>query len=132
MQRDAGPAHSSAKERRRGIGGRSKTDEQDSREAASRFEPADVPAFLPLWLAALLAAFVVGVLVAISIGYPLATHREYRGPLKALPPSPTLQTAPGRDLKKYQRAKAQELSKGGVPIAAAMKQTAQQGWGPPK
>jgi hypothetical protein len=85
-----------------------------------------------LWLACLLAAFVVGVLVAISIGYPLATHQQYRGPLKALPPSPTLQTAPIRDRQKYERAKAQELSKASVPIAEAMNETAEQGWGPPK
>jgi hypothetical protein len=132
MQRDASPAHSSVKERRSGIGGRSEAGEQDLREAASRFEPLDVPPWLPFWLAVLLAAFVVGVLVAISIGYPLATHQEYRGPLKALPPAPTLQTAPGRDLQNYQRAKTQELSKGAVPITEAMKQTAQRGWGPPK
>lgn len=111
---------------------RSDTDEQSSREAASRFEPLDVPPWLPFWLAVLLGAFVVGVLVAISIGYPLATHQQYRGPLKALPPKPTLQTAPGRDLQKYEQQKTKELSKGGVPISEAMKQTAEQGWGPPK
>ncbi|HYX46623.1 MAG TPA: hypothetical protein VE820_07365 [Sphingomicrobium sp.] len=93
-----------------------------------------MPALLPFWLACLLAISIVGVLVAISIGYPLATHQEYRGPLKALPPAPRLQTAPARDLQDYQAAKAQELkgSRGGVPITEAMKQTARQGWGPPK
>lgn len=133
MQRDASPAHSRPKERRSGIGNRSEAHEQSSREPA-RFEPRDVPALLPFWLASLLAAFVVGVLIAVSIGYPLATHQQYRGPLKSLPPAPTLQTAPGRDLQKYERAKTVELkgSKTAVPITDAMKQTAKQGWGPPK
>ena len=131
MQRGARPAHCRSKERRSGIEHRSGTDEQNLREPA-RYEPLDVPALLPFWLGCLLAAFVVGVLVAISIGYPLATHQQYRGPLKALPPAPTLETAPGRDLQKYERQKARELSKGDVPISEAMKQTAQQGWGPPE
>ena len=134
MQRGASPGHSSSKERRSGISGHSHSDQEGSSEAAPRFEPRDVPPLLPLWLGGLLAASVVGVLAAVAIGYPLADHQQYRGPLKDLPPAPRLQTAPARDLAAYQSAKERELkgSNASASIAAAMQQTAKQGWGPPK
>lgn len=93
-----------------------------------------MPPLLPFWLACILAAFVGGVLLSITLLFPLATHQEYRGPLKALPPAPQLQSAPTGDLQRYEAAKAKVLkgSGGTVPIEAAMRQTAKQGWGPPK
>jgi len=99
-----------------------------SGDAASRFEPRDVPPFLPLWLGLLIAAFVVGVLVWVTVGFPLADHQQYRGPLKALPPAPRLETAPVADRQRYDAAKRRELKS----IETAMRATAQQGWGPPK
>jgi hypothetical protein len=68
------------------------------------------------------------VLVGVTIGFPLADHQQYRGPLKALPPAPRLETAPVDDRQRYEAAKARELKA----IDAAMAATAQQGWGPPK
>lgn len=88
-----------------------------------------MPPWLPLWLGLLLAASVGGVLLVIDLGYPLATHQESRGPLKPLPPPPTLETAPVRELQRYETAKQHELD---PRIDAAMKATAEQGWGPPK
>ena len=88
----------------------------------------DVPALLPLWLGSLLAASIIIVLVFITIAYPLADRQQSRGPLQQLPPAPRLETAPVRDRQHYDAAKQQEL-KG---IDAAMRATAQQGWGPPK
>jgi hypothetical protein len=117
------------------IGDHPDTDSATEAEAAPRYEPIDVPPFLPFWLAALLAGFVGGVLLFIAIWFPLATHQQYRGPLKALPPAPTLQTAPHRDLRRYEAAKRHELTgRNGraLPIEAAMRETAAQGWGPPK
>lgn len=105
-----------------------KTDQASEEKSRARFEPLDVPAMLPFWLAALLAAFVGGVLLYISLAFPLATNQQSRGPLKPLPPAPRLETAPVRDLQRYETAKQQEL-KG---IEAAMVETAKQGWGPPK
>ena len=99
-----------------------------SGDAASRFEPRDVPPFLPLWLGVLIASFVIGVLVWVTVGFPLADHQQYRGPLKALPPAPRLETAPVADRQRYDAAKRRELKS----VDAAMKATAQQGWGPPK
>ena len=87
-----------------------------------------MPALLPFWLGALIAAFIVGVLVWVTIGFPLADHQEYRGPVKPLPPAPQLQPAPSADLQRYEAAKQQELRS----IDAAMRATAQQGWGPPR
>ena len=87
-----------------------------------------MPAWLPFWLGLLLAAFVGGVLLSIRLGFPLANHQEYRGPLKALPPAPRLQSAPHGDLERYEAAKRQELR----PIDDAMQATAKQGWGPPR
>ncbi len=106
----------------------------NSGEAASRYEPLDVPPLLPMWLGALLAAAVGGVLLFIFLFFPLADHQEYRGPMKQLPPAPQLQSAPARDLQKYEAAKQRELNgaPGSVPIAVAMQQTAQQGWGAPR
>jgi hypothetical protein len=97
-------------------------------ETASRYEPLDVPPLLPFWLACLLAAFVGGVLLSIQIAFPLATHQQYRGPLKPLPPEPRLETAPIAALQQYQQAKRRELKSS----EAAMRETAQQGWGPPR
>jgi hypothetical protein len=116
------------------IGSRPDTDEPTSAEAASRYEPLDVPPLLPLWLGCLLAAFVGGVLLIVSLGYPLATHQQYRGPLKALPPAPRLESSPHYDLQRYEAAKQQELrgSRTSIPIEIAMRETAKQGWGPPK
>lgn len=99
---------------------------------AVRFEPKDVPPLLPLWLAGGLGGFVIIVLVGITLGYPLANRQEDRGPLQHLPPSPRLQVAPTDDLMTYQRAKARELQHSVVPIDAAMRATAQHGWGPPR
>jgi hypothetical protein len=103
-----------------------------SLEQASRYEPLDVPSLLPFWLGCILAAFVGVVLVMVGLGYPQATHAEYRGPLKALPPEPRLQSAPRRDLERYQAAKRLELrgSRGAVSIDVAMRETAAHGWGP--
>jgi hypothetical protein len=97
-------------------------------EAASRYEPLDVPPLLPFWLACLLAAFVGGVLLTIEIAFPLATHQQYRGPLKPLPPAPWLETAPVAGLQRYEAAKRRELGASDE----AMRETAKQGWGPPK
>jgi len=99
-----------------------------SDDAASRFEPRDVPPFLPFWLGVLIAAFVVGVLLWVTVGFPLADHQQYRGPLKALAPAPRLETAPVADRQRYDAAKTKELKS----IEAAMQATARQGWGPPK
>jgi hypothetical protein len=112
-----------------------KTDEASPAKSRPRFEPLDVPPLLPFWLGCILAAFVGGVLLYISLVFPLATHQEYRGPLKALPPAPRLLTAPERDLYRYEAAKQRELSgaRGRTqPIEAAMRETVKQGWGPPK
>lgn len=98
----------------------------------ARFEPADVPAFLPLWLAAGLAGFVIVVLVAITIGFPLADHQQYRGPLQALPPAPRLQVTPKLDLSSYEASKRGELERRSISIEQAMRETVRQGWGPPK
>jgi hypothetical protein len=72
------------------------------------------------------------VLVFITIGFPLADHQEYRGPLRALPPAPTLQVAPVMELQRYKAAKLKELDSSQLPIEQAMRETAKQGWGPPK
>lgn len=120
---------SAAEER---TGGRSRADEPPI-DAPSRYEPLDVPPLLPFWLGFILAAFVGIVLVGITIGYPLATHQEYRGPLKELPPAPRLETAPVRDFQAYEAGKATELrGSKGPSITAAMRATAKRGWGPPK
>lgn len=115
-------------QRRTRIGSQLDTHADDAHDAASRFEPRDVPPLLPLWLGLLIAAFIVGVFAWVTIGFPLADHQEYRGPLKALPPAPRLETAPVADRQRYDAAKSQELKS----IDAAMRATAQQGWGPPK
>ena len=101
-------------------------------DTAVRFEPSDVPAFLPLWLAAGLAGFVILVFVGITLGYPLADHQQYRGPLQPLPPAPRLQVSPEQDLKTYQARKGKELKSSQLQIDTAMKATARQGWGPPR
>jgi hypothetical protein len=110
------------------------SDPNVSVEQASRYEPLDVPSLLPFWLGSILAAFVGAVLLLVAFGYPLATHQETRGPLKALPPEPRLQSAPVRDLENYRAAKKDELRGSGaaVSIDVAMRQTARQGWGPPR
>jgi hypothetical protein len=94
-----------------------------------RFEAGDVPPWLPLWLAAGLAGFIIIVLLGITIGFPLADHQQFRGPLQVLPPGPRLQVAPGDDLARYQAAKQKEVQSS---IDAAMNATAAQGWGPPR
>ncbi|MGN6848930.1 MAG: hypothetical protein ACTHJK_05585 [Sphingomicrobium sp.] len=101
-------------------------------EAPARYEPLDVPPWVPFWLGCLLAFSVIGVLVFITIGFPLADHQEYRGPLRALPPAPTLQVAPVMELQRYKAAKLKELDSSQLPIEQAMRETAKQGWGPPK
>lgn len=111
------------------IAGRIKPEPETSPEAPPRYEPLDVPAWLPFWLGCLLAGSVLAVLIVITIGYPLAVHQQSRGPLQALPPAPRLETAPVRQLQRYDAAKHQELESR---IDAAMRATAQQGWGPPK
>lgn len=97
-----------------------------------RFEPTDVPALLPLWLGAGLGSCLILVLVAIMLGYPLADRREDRGPHRPLPPAPRLQLAPARDLAQYRSAKSNELQHNRISVEAAMRATAQQGWGPPQ
>ena len=118
----------------RRIGSRPDSDGFPPAETASRYEPLDVPPLLPFWLACLLAAFVGGVLLVVSLGYPPATHQQYRGPLKALPPAPRLELSPHYDLQRYEAAKQRELhgSPTSVPIETAMRETVQQGWGPPR
>ena len=76
-----------------------------------RFEAGDVPPWLPLWLAAGLAGFIVIVLLGITIGFPLADHQQFRGPLQVLPPGPRLQVAPGDDLAKLPSRKAEGAPK---------------------
>ncbi|MGN6588731.1 MAG: hypothetical protein ACTHKE_00350 [Sphingomicrobium sp.] len=104
--------------------------EQSGKEV--RFEPKDVPPLLPLWLAAGLAGFVIIVLAGITMFYPLANRQESRGPLQQLPVAPRLQVAAADDLARYRKAKDQELRRSPTPIDAAMRATAQQGWGSPK
>lgn len=103
-------------------------------EAPPRYEPLDVPPFLPFWLACLLGAFVFGVLLSITLLFPLATHQQYRGPLKDLPPAPRLESAPTRHLQQYEATKRTELrgSANVIRIEVAMRMTARQGWGPPR
>lgn len=117
----------------RRISSRPDSDGSPPPEAASRYEPLDVPPLLPFWLACLLALFVGAVLLVVSLGYPPATHQQYRGPLKALPPAPRLELSPHYDLQRYEAAKQQELqgSRTSIPIETAMRETVQQGWGPP-
>jgi hypothetical protein len=110
------------------IGDRADSDGSPHSAAVSRYEPLDVPAWLPFWLGCLLAAFVGGVLLTISIGLPPAVQQQYRGPLKALPPAPRLESAPQLELRRYEAAKRQELRG----IDAAMNETVKQGWGPPQ
>jgi hypothetical protein len=119
---------------RSGVGVPLNTDNATPAQRPSRYEPLDVPPFLPFWLGALLFAFVGGVLLSITLLFPLATHQQYRGPLKALPPVPLLQSAPKRDLQRYEGAKRRELngSDGRLAIETAIRETAKQGWGPPK
>ena len=109
---------------------------QPRERPATRFEPRDVPPFLPFWLACLFAAFIAAVLIGITISFPLADHQEARGPLQSLPPAPQIETAPAADLARYDAAKQAELKRrsqsGETAIDAAMKATAQQGWGPSK
>lgn len=100
--------------------------------SAVRYEPKDVPLLLPLWLAAGLGGFVVAVFIGITLGFPLADHQQFRGPLQPLPPAPRLQVSPTQDLAQYQANKRAELERGPAPITAAMRETAAQGWGPPK
>lgn len=95
-------------------------------EQAPRFEPRDVPPLLPVWLASGLAGFVALVFFVIWVGFPLADHQEYRGPMKPLPSAPRLLIAPHQDLIAYQAAKQRELSS--ERIDAAMAATARQGW----
>jgi hypothetical protein len=111
-----------------------KTDQESPAEREARYEPLDVPPLLPLWLACILAAFVGGVLLYISVAFPLATHQQYRGPLKPLASAPRLQSAPMGDLQRYEAAEKKELagSGRGLPIETAMRETAKQGWGPPQ
>jgi hypothetical protein len=111
------------------IAGPSKPEPETSPEGPPRYEPLDVPALLPFWLGCILASFVLIVLVFITIGYPLADRQQSRGPLQQLPPAPRLETAPVRDRQQYDALKRQELN---GRIGAAMRVTAQQGWGPPK
>jgi hypothetical protein len=75
-----------------------------------------------------------GVLLSIQLGFPLAVHQEKRGPYRPLPPAPRLESAPASHLQRYEAAKQAELAGRGtaMPIDAAMRATAQQGWGPPK
>ena len=103
-------------------------------DTATRYEPLDVPRFVPLWLGSIIAGFVLLVLIAIWIGFPLADRQEPRGPMHQLPPSPRVETAPMAALQRYRLAKREELAGKGatMPIEAAMRATAQQGWGAPR
>jgi|SRR6185503_3353254 hypothetical protein len=107
-------------------------DQASPTERAVRYEPKDVPPFLPLGLACLIGGFVALVLIAIMIGFPLADHQQYRGPMQALPPAPRLEVAPVEQRRQYETAKQEELRTSPVPIDAAMQATVRQGWGPPK
>lgn len=97
-----------------------------------RFEPRDVPPLLPLWLAAGLGGSVLLVFLCITLFYPLAVRQEFRGPMQQLPGAPRLQVAPATDRALYDASKQRELQRSPLPIDAAMRATAQQGWGPPK
>ena len=112
--------------------GEHRLERRSDRADAVRFESRDVPPLLPLWLGAGLGGSVVAVMIAITLFYPLANRQEYRGPLQQLPQAPRLQVAPGTDLARYDFAKTRELQSTPVPIEAAMRATARQGWGPPK
>ena len=98
--------------------------------ASVRFEPKDVPPLLPFWLACLIGGFIALVLIAITIGYPLADRQQFRGPLQALPPAPRLEVAPVSQRERYEKEKQKELQ--AARINAAIDATAKQGWGPPK
>ena len=100
--------------------------------SATRYEPKDVPPLLPLWLACLIGGFIALVFIGITIGFPLADGQGYRGPQQALPPAPRLEVAPVTELQHYEAVKRRELKTSPVPIESAMKETARQGWGPPK
>jgi hypothetical protein len=121
-----------------GIDGHLDEDRATSPEPAARYEPRDVPAFLPFWLGCLLGGFVGAILLAITLGFPLANHQQYRGPLSPLPGAPRLQLAPHSDLVRYRAAKRRELESSSsrsaetATIERAMRATASQGWGPPK
>lgn len=114
------------------------TENEPEPDGRTRFEPLDVPAFLPFWLGLLIMLFVGGVFLWIAIEFPIARHQEYRGPLKALPPEPRLETAPTSDLQRYKNEKAHELEASGrakgkrLSIDEAMRATARAGWGPAK
>ena len=103
-----------------------------SDDRAVRYEPKDVPPFLPLWLACLIGGFVALVLIGITLGFPLADRQQDRGPMQALPPAPRLEIAPVAERERYDFAKQKELNTPPLPIDAAMRTTARQGWGPPK
>lgn len=107
-------------------------DEASPPESVVRYEPKDVPPLLPFWLACLIGGFVALVLIAITVGFPLADHQQYRGPMQALPPAPRLEVAPVEERQRYDAGKQEELRTSAVPIAAAMQATAREGWGPPK
>lgn len=103
-----------------------------AKERSVRYEPTDVPPLVALALAAGLAGFVIAVLVGITVSFPLADRQEYRGPLQRLPPAPRLQVAAADDLTAYRATKRKELEQAPLPIEAAMRKTAEQGWGPPR
>jgi hypothetical protein len=131
-RRRAAIVASQGEQREERIGDQRARDDAKPAEAASRYEPLDVPPLLPLWLGCILAAFLGIVLLGITVGYPLATHQESRGPLKELPTAPRLQSAPTSDLQRYEGTKARELGAATGPIDAAMRDTVKQGWGPPR
>lgn len=108
------------------------TDEHDVTE----FERSDVPPRLLAWLAALLLGSIAAVLLILSLVFPVALRQQPRGPLRPPPFSPTLQTAPERDLAQYQ-ARERELlginerappGQGRIPIEQAMREVASEGW----
>ena len=95
------------------------------------FEKSDVPPRLLAALAAGLAASIALVLIGLAIAFPHALGPSPRGPLKALPPAPRLQTDPAVDLARYREEEARKLAAkrgSGVSIERAMREVATEGW----
>jgi len=95
------------------------------------FEKSDVPSRLLVALAIGLATSIAVVLIGLAIAFPHALGPSPRGPLKALPPAPRLQSDPAMDLASYRDEEARKLSAkrgSGVPIEQAMREVATEGW----
>lgn len=105
-------------------------------QSQTDYEPSDAPSWLPAALGAMLALAVVGVLLILATAYPRVLTPTMRGPVRPLPPTPRLETAPHADLARYKAEKGAELEGYGVtrdghvrvPIEQAMRAEAARGW----